>query len=284
MKYLKKSTRSVKPDIFYRDCKQMKQIGLPLRIVYFAYAVITFLLLMFLILPFVVIGSFSGKIQGGNFIYRACCVWADLWLFSIGVSHTNLYEVPHDKSRQYIFVANHISYFDAPVIVKTLRQPVRVLGRSEMSRVPFFGFIYRNAIVTVNRSSAEHRARSVRILKSVLRKGVSIFIFPEGTLNETGHPLKEFFDGAFRIAIETQTPIKPILFLDSYSRLHYESILSLNPGKSRSVFLEEVPVKGLTSRDVPKLKQKVFAIMQEKLIAYKAAWTGESSAGGSGLV
>ena len=250
----------------------MKYLIYAIKILYFVYAVITFLLFMFLILPLVIIGSFFGKIKGGNFIFSVCGLWADLWLFSIGIHHKNLYEVPHDKTRQFIFVANHISYFDAPVIVKTLRQPVRVLGRSEMSRLPFFGFIYRNAIVTVNRSSPEQRAKSVRILKSVLRKGISIFIFPEGTLNETNRPLKEFYDGAFRIAIETQTPIKPILFLDSYKRLHYESILSLTPGKSRSVFLDEISVEGLHSHDVNTLKQKVFSLMEDKLIEYNAEW------------
>lgn len=256
----------------------MKYIGLAFKIVYFIYAVITFLLLMFLILPFVVIGSFFGKIQGGNFIYRACCLWGDLWLFTIGIYHSNLYEVPHEKTRQYIFVANHISYFDAPVIIKSLRQPVRILGRSEMSRVPFFGFIYRKAIVTVDRSSSKHRARSVRTLKSVLRKGISIFIFPEGTLNETKKPLKEFYDGAFRIAIETQTPIKPILFLDSFNRLNYESILSLSPGISRSVFLEEISVEGFNAKDVNSLKQKVFSIMEQKLIEYNADWIEKPTA------
>lgn len=250
----------------------MKIILLSLKVLYFIYAVVTFLLFMFLILPFVVIASFFGKIRGGNFIYRACGVWGDLWLFSIGIFHKNIYESPHVKNRQYIFVANHLSYFDAPVLVKTLRQPVRVLGRSEMSRLPFFGFIYRNAIVTVDRSSPEHRARSVRILKSVLRKGISIFIFPEGTLNETRRPLKDFYDGAFRIAIETQTPIKPILFLDSYARLGYESLLSLSPGRSRSVFLREVTVEGLQSKDVNTLKQQVFSIMEQKLVEYHANW------------
>ncbi|MBC7828691.1 MAG: 1-acyl-sn-glycerol-3-phosphate acyltransferase [Chitinophagaceae bacterium] len=250
----------------------MKLVGLPFRIIYFIYAVITFIAVMFLILPFVVIGSFFGKIKGGNFIYRACCVWGDLWLFTIGIIHRNLYESPHDKGRQYIFVANHISYFDAPVIVESLRQPVRILGKSEMSKVPFFGFIYRNAIVTVDRSSPEHRAKSVRVLKAVLRKGISIFIFPEGTLNETKKPLKEFYDGAFRIAIETQTPIKPILFLDSFKRLSHESLLSLNPGRSRSIFLDEISVEGLQSKDVNRLKQKVFSIMEQKLIEYKADW------------
>lgn len=250
----------------------MKQILFPIKLIYFVYAVITFLLFMFLVLPFVIIGSFFGKIRGGNFIFSVCSIWADLWLFSIGIFHKNFYETPHVKNKQYIFVANHLSYFDAPIIVKTVRQPVRVLGRSELSQVPFFGFIYRNAIVTVNRSSPEHRARSVRVLKSVLRKGISIFIFPEGTLNETRRPLKDFYDGAFRIAIETQTPIKPILFLDSYDRLNYESILSLTPGKSRSVFLQEISVDGLSPKDVNTLKQRVFSVMEEKLIEYNASW------------
>jgi len=227
---------------------------------------------MFITIPFVTVGSFFGKIKGGNFIYRICCCWGKGWFFLIGIWHKNRYEVPHDKSKQYIFVANHISYLDAPVIVKTLRQPVRILGKIEMASWPVFGFIYRNAIVTVDRSSTEQRARSVRILKSVIKKGISIFIFPEGTFNETHLPVKDFFDGAFRIAIETQTPIKPVLFLDAYSRLNYTSLLSLNPGRSRSVFLDEVPVTGMTTKDVDALKQKVHHIMESKLRDYGAGW------------
>jgi 1-acyl-sn-glycerol-3-phosphate acyltransferase len=41
-------------------------------------------------------------------------------------------------------------------------------------------------------------------------------MFPEGTFNETNAPLKDFYDGAFRIAIETKTAVKPVLFLDAY--------------------------------------------------------------------
>lgn len=243
-----------------------------LRYVYCLYALITFIVCMLLVIPFVIVASFFGKVKGGNFIYAACSIWADAWFFLIGIRHRNVYESAHNKNKQYIFVANHISYLDAPVIVKTLRQKVRVLGKVEMSAVPLFGFIYRNAVVTVNRSSAEHRAKSVRILKSVIKKGISIFIFPEGTFNETHRPLKDLFDGAFRIAIETQTPIKPLLFLDANERMHYHSVFSLNPGRSRTVFLHEIPVIGLTGKDVEALKQKVAEVMEQKLREYKAAW------------
>jgi 1-acyl-sn-glycerol-3-phosphate acyltransferase len=242
------------------------------QIVYCVYAFATFVIFMLVVTPFVVVASFFGKVRGGNALYKMCSWWAGAWFVLIGIRHRNEYEAPHNKNKQYIFVANHISYLDAPIIVKTIRQPVRVLGKAEMSKVPVFGFIYRNAVVTVARSSAGHRARSVRILKSVIRKGISIFIFPEGTFNETGKPVKELFDGAFRIAIETQTPIKPVLFLDSYSRMHYKSIFSLTPGRSRSFFLEEIDVTGLTSRDLPALKQKVHEVMERKLVEFKANW------------
>ena len=250
----------------------MRYFLLPFRYLYVIYALLTFVVLMLIVLPFAVAGSFFGKIRGGNFIFRLCGVWGDLWFFFIGIRHRNLFEVPHDKKKHYIFVANHISYLDAPIIVKTMRQPIRVLGKIEMSKIPLFGFIYRNAIVTVDRSNPENRAKSVRILKSVVNKGISIFLFPEGTFNLTTEPVKDFFDGAFRIAIESQIPLKPVLFLDGYSRMHYKSLFSLNPGRSRSVFLDEITVEGLSMNDVEMLKQRVFDIMEKKLRDYKVAW------------
>ena len=141
-----------------------------------------------------------------------------------------------------------------------------------MSKVPIFGFIYRNAIVTVDRSSQANRANSVRILKSVISKGISVLVFPEGTFNMTTEPLKEFYDGAFRVAIETQTPVKPVLFLDAYRRMPYESLFLMTPGQSRIVYLEEISVKGYAATDVEKLKQEVYVIMEKKLIEYGAAW------------
>jgi 1-acyl-sn-glycerol-3-phosphate acyltransferase len=199
-------------------------------------------------------------------------LWGDLWFFLIFIYHRNYYEQPLDKNKQYIFVGNHISYLDAPIIVKTVRQPVRALGKTEIANVPVFGFIYKYAVVRVDRSNADNRAKSVRNMRSVLRKNISIIVFPEGTFNMTGNPLKDFYDGAFRLAIETQTSIKPFLLLNTYDRMNYKSIFSLTPGKSRAVFLDEVPVEGLVVGDLPLLKKRVYGLMDKKLREYKASW------------
>ena len=250
----------------------MKFLLKPLQIIYCCYAFALFVALMLVIFPFVIIASFFGRIRGGNMILRLCSLWADLWFPLIFIFHKKLYEVPHDERRQYIFVSNHISWLDAAILVKAYRQPIRPLGQIEISRIPVFGFIYRRAIVTVDRSSAENRAASIRILRSIIKRGISVLVFPEGTFNMTGKPLKEFYDGAFRLAIETQTTVKPVLFLDAFSRMHYKSVFTLNPGISRLVYLDEIPVEGLTLADVPALKERVFAIMEERLRSYNAAW------------
>lgn len=251
----------------------MKYIIFPFRVLFSLYGFLLFVVVMLLLFPFVIIASFLGKIRGGNIIYTICQLWADIMMVVWGIRHQNIYETPHNRHQQYVFIFNHISYMDIPIILKAIRgQHFRILGKAEMAKIPVFGFFYRNAVVMVDRSSAEKRASSVQKLKAVIRKDISVVIAPEGTFNMTHHPLKEFYDGAFRIAIETQTPIKPILFLDTYDRLNYKTVFSLTPGKSRAVYLEEISVTGLTLKDVAMLKQQVYQLMEEKLIAYKASW------------
>ncbi len=247
----------------------MKGILRFLQYIYCVYALVTFILLMFVALPLVLLSLLLGKLRGGNIIYQVCRCWALIWYVLIGIRHKEIYEHPHDRSKQYIFVANHISYMDIPPIVLIAHQPVRILGKYEMVKVPVFGWIYRAAVILVDRRNSDTRSRSVRALKSALKHHISIFIFPEGTFNETKHPLKEFYDGAFRIAIETKTPIKPVLLVDTLDRLHYRGLFELTPGINRVVYLEEIPVTGLTMKDIPMLKQKVYAIMDSGLRRYR---------------
>jgi 1-acyl-sn-glycerol-3-phosphate acyltransferase len=211
-----------------------------------------------------------GYYKGGNLIYEICRYWACTWFLLIGVRHQMEYEHPHDTGKQWVFVANHISYMDIPPIVLMAPQPIRILGKFESSRIPIFGWIYRAAVIMVDRSNAETRAQSFRALKTALNKGLSIFLFPEGTFNmREDQPLKSFFDGAFRLAIETQTPIKPMILPDTIDRLHFKSLFTLTPGRCRVIFLEDVPVDGLQPADIPFLREKVYQIMDQALRRYR---------------
>lgn len=235
---------------------------------YSIYALLSFIVVMLFIFPFVLLAIPFGKIKGGNLIYKLCSIWGKVWYKTIGVTHSEIYEAPHNRNQQYIFVANHISYLDIPAVVLAIHQPFRALGKYEMVKIPIFGQIYKAAVILVNRKNAQTRAKSVRALKAAIKNNISIIIFPEGTFNETNQPLKSFYDGAFRIAIETQTPIKPLLLVDTLKRLHYSASFSLTPGSNRVVYLAEVPVRGLTFKDIPLLKKQVYTLMEDALKRY----------------
>lgn len=251
----------------------MRSLLRPLWLLYCIYALLLFIAGMFAVLPLIALFSLQGPKKGGDRIYQACRWWDTFWLTGVGIRHTAIFESRPDPARQYVFVTNHISYLDIPQILQAIRRrPFRILGKAELTKVPIFGFIYSRAVVMVDRSNAQQRSRSVRELKAVLATNTSVFIFPEGTFNETHRPLKDFYDGAFRIAIETQTPLQPILFLDTYDRMHYSSIFNLRPGRIRSVYLPAIEVEGLTMDDLLLLKDRTYQLMEVALIRYKASW------------
>ena len=95
-----------------------------------------------------------------------------------------------------------------------------------------------------------------------------MLVFPEGTTNYTGQPLRHFHDGAFRMAIEMETDIRPVLYVDSNHRLRAKGLLSLTPGQNRVVWLPKVSVKGLTMADLPDLKKRVYDMMDAELRKY----------------
>ena len=103
-----------------------------------------------------------------------------------------------------------------------------------------------------------------------LEKHISIFIFPEGTFSMTNqYPLKSFFNGAFKLAIEMQVPIQPILMIDAVDRMHFDSVFSLTPGPNRVVYLETIDVSKYSMDDIEKLKNEVYDLMDAGLKRYR---------------
>ena len=248
----------------------MKAFNKLIQLFYCIYALIIFAILtifaataLMILLPF-------GKAKLSRRVYKVCRYWAKTWYAFIGVRHQEIYEVPHAFKKPHIFVANHNSYMDIPPIVQLKHQPIRPLGKFESSKIPIFGWVYRAAVIMVDRSSPEKRAKSLRNLKAALHKRNSIFIFPEGTFSMTQEqPLKSFFNGAFKLAIEMQVPIQPILMIDAVDRMHYESVFSLTPGPNRVVYLKSIDVANYTIEDIEKLKTEVYQMMDEGLRRYR---------------
>jgi 1-acyl-sn-glycerol-3-phosphate acyltransferase len=95
-------------------------------------------------------------------------------------------------------------------------------------------------------------------MKRVLDKGLDMLIYPEGTRNKTSEPLKSFYDGAFKLAIETQKPIIPVVLLNTKKILPAYPIMCFKPGKIQMDILAPISTEGHTLQS---LKQTAFDIM-----------------------
>jgi 1-acyl-sn-glycerol-3-phosphate acyltransferase len=242
-------------------------MGKVLSTIYLIYAALIFIVLMFIVLPFILLASAIFKNDTGKriilFLLR-CWAWGFSIISFFWVKTKNKHLV--NRNTPYIYVGNHGSYLDAIAVCISLPQHFSPLGKIEMTKIPVFGLIYKRIVVMIDRSSKESRERSVNVLKEEINNGQSILIFPEGTMNKTHDPLSEFYDGAFRIAIETQTPIMPFIVLKNRALLPRVNPLKAHPGFLTTLFIPAVDVKGLTIADLPQLKEKVFNLMQEAII------------------
>src|SRR5882757_3062537 len=120
----------------------MRMLAKPFWWLYCIYALLLFIAGMLCALPFVAVFSLRGSKKGGDSIYRTCRYWDTAWMTLVGLRHTNIFESVPDDYRQYVFVSNHISYLDIPLILRAIRRnSFRILGKAEMQKWPLFGFI-----------------------------------------------------------------------------------------------------------------------------------------------
>ena len=161
-----------------------------------------------------------------------------------------------ERKGTYVFVANHISQIDIIACAAAVPHPIRFLAKMETKYIPFFGFMVKMMAIVVDRKSKESREKSYKYMAEALKKGESLFLYPEGTRNRTEQKLKEFKDGAFRVAIMAQVPIA-VQTLTGAREVNSPVGLQLYPGTVELHWSEPIETQGMTMADVPLLKEKV---------------------------
>lgn len=150
---------------------------------------------------------------------------------------------------------------DVPVTSPGIPGANKTIAKIEMAKIPLFGLIYRRGSVLVDRKSEESRLKSYAYMKHVLEMGLHMCIYPEGTRNKSHNPLKEFKDGAFRLAIETGKPVIPAVLFNTKKVLPQHKFFYFWPSKIEMHFLDPVETKGLQMSDVKQLKETIFQTM-----------------------
>lgn len=239
----------------------MKMIQNILGRVFALWAMLTFILTMLLILlPTWAFGLLAEPKRTRAFI-NLTRLWMGVWLPLAGIRLVIKGKEHFAKGENYVVVCNHNSLMDVPVTSPGIPGGNKTIAKIEFTKIPLFGIIYRRGSVLVDRKSEESRSKSYAYMKKVLEMGLHMCIYPEGTRNKTNLPLKEFKDGAFRLAIETNKAIIPAVLFNTKKVLPQHKKFFFWPGRIEMHFLPPVPVDGLKQEDVKSLNRKVFELM-----------------------
>ncbi len=202
--------------------------------------------------------------------------WSNLWLkltgFTLKVEGLEYFH----QQKKYIIVGNHSSVLDMFALASGIPNPFKTLAKKELERIPIVGMIFKAGCVHVDRSNPESRKTSLVEIKKELEMGYPILILPEGTRNKSIKPLNDFKDGAFRLAIETQTPILPAVILNVRTLMPYPQNIIQKTGIIKLVFLPPVNVKGLSETDINHLKIKVYSLIENELLSQDTFWVGRT--------
>lgn len=188
-------------------------------------------------------------------------IWMGVFLPLAGIRLRIIGTEHFAPGQNYVVVCNHNSFMDVPVTSPGIPGGNKTIAKIEMARIPLFGIVYRRGSVLVDRKSEESRLHSYANMKDVLAMGLHMCIYPEGTRNRTGKPLKDFKEGAFRLAIETGKPVIPAVLFNTARVLPPNRSFYFWPGTIYMQFLPPVSVEGLQVEDAPKLRQQVFDTM-----------------------
>ena len=192
-------------------------------------------------------------------------VWAKIILYGMGFYPiVKKLETPQ-KGKSYMFVANHTSMTDIMLMLSIVKNPFVFVGKKELAKFPMFGFFYERTCILVDRGNVKSRQEVFQQAQRRLNQGVSICIFPEGGVPDDESVLLDTFkDGAFRLAIDHQIPIVPLVFFDNKKRFSY-TFFSGSVGKMRAKILPFFSTENLDQSHKRVLKEKVRAAIYTEL-------------------
>jgi 1-acyl-sn-glycerol-3-phosphate acyltransferase len=178
-------------------------------------------------------------------------------------------ELPRDKRRPYVVVANHESFVDI-LLISHLPIEMKWLSKETFFKFPLVGWMMHMAgDVRVVRGDRTSGAAALKSCHDRLKKRVSVMIFPEGTRSADGS-LGQFKDGAFRLAIESGAPILPLVVHGTRTALRKHD-WRLGDSRAEVRVLQPISTEGLTEADVPALRERVRTLIADELSAMSAA-------------
>jgi 1-acyl-sn-glycerol-3-phosphate acyltransferase len=209
----------------------------------------------------------ADQIRSQLFFIRVSRIWMRVWLTLIGcplkISGQNNFK----QGKNYVVVFNHNALLDVPLSAPFVPGANKTIAKDSFARIPLFGWFYSKGSVLVNRKNDKSRVESFEKMKYVIHQGMHMCIYPEGTRNRTHLPLKSFYDGAFKLSVETDKEILPCVLTGTSKAMPINKIFYLMPTRLYMEFLNPIAPKG---KNVNELKEITHFIMKVKITSQKS--------------
>jgi len=202
----------------------------------------------------VILSSFI--IHNENFTHNLAKLWAKSILFASRIRVTVTGYSNIDPGRSYIYMSNHQSNFDIPVLLAYLDAQFRWLAKAELFKIPVFGYSMKRAgCISIDRSNRKSAFESLKEAAKKIRNGVSVLIFPEGTRSRDGN-IRPFKKGGFVLAVASGVPVVPVVIHGTWSIMSKKGI-RIKPGNVVIEILKPIETSDYTRKTKDDLMEKV---------------------------
>lgn len=199
----------------------------------------------------------SGAVQHGF-----ARLWARMILGTIGtrISIEGLEKI--DTGRAHVYVVNHTSAIDIPVLYVSLPFQFRILAKRELFRYPFMGWhLKRSGQIPVVLDNPKASIRSLQLAVTAVKNNMSLVVFPEGGRSEDGQ-LQAFMGGAFFAAIRAHADVIPMALVGTYETLKMNSF-HIKPRPVRLLVGDPISTAGLSTRDTEKVAERARTVIAD---------------------
>lgn len=225
------------------------------------WGIITFIVTLLIFVGPIWLSRFKKDPAGTEIFRRLSKAWMNIFITLIACPIRIVGKENFKKGENYIVACNHNSMMDVPIATPYIPGPNKTIAKVEISRVPIFGTVYKRGSILVDRKNPNSRRDSFTQMKAVLAAGMHMCLYPEGTRNKTTEPLKEFYDGAFRLSADTGKGIIPTLLFNTNKVLPGNKTFFLWPATLEMHFLPAVYPTAKDATHAKEMKDKVFNIM-----------------------
>jgi 1-acyl-sn-glycerol-3-phosphate acyltransferase len=202
------------------------------------------------LLPVAALLGFPWTLMTGNvnFLYRMGMwgAWTGVRIAGIQVQTIGLDKL--DPARTYVFMSNHVSNIDPPLLLPLIPRRTSVMAKKELFSYPLLGRTMRfGSLVPVDRGNRDSGIAAVRYASQVIREGINMTIFVEGKRSFDGK-LLPFKKGPFYLAEECGVPVVPVTIVGTHSIMPKQRF-AIKPGTATVIFHDAIEPKDFGSRE-----------------------------------